>query len=63
MPGFAVDGPDALNSGSALRVLHHKLFEIDTLGLDAGLRVQMSSALNVCTDAGRAIYGLHQRAL
>lgn len=60
---FAFDGPDALDNGLALCVLHHKLFDIGALGLDAGLRVLVSSAFTARTDAGRAIYGLHQRRL
>ena len=60
---FAFGGPDALDNGLALCVLHHKLFDLGALGLDAGLRVQVSAAFTARTAAGRALYGLDGRAL
>jgi putative restriction endonuclease len=40
---FAFDGPDALDNGLALCVLHHKLFDLGVLGLDRRLRVLVSA--------------------
>jgi putative restriction endonuclease len=60
---FAFDGPDSLDNGLALCVLHHKLFDIGVLGSDAGLRVLVSTAFTARTNAGRAVYDLHHRAL
>jgi putative restriction endonuclease len=60
---FAFDGPSTLDNGLALCVLHHKLFDIGVLGLDAKLRVLVSTAFTARTDAGRAVYDLHHRAL
>ncbi len=60
---FAFDGPDALDNGMALCVLHHKLFDLGVLGLDATLRVQVSAAFSARTPAGRAVYDLHGRGL
>lgn len=60
---FAFGGPDTLDNGLALCVLHHKLFDIGVLGLDAGLRILVSSAFTARTETGRAVYGLHYRAL
>ncbi len=60
---FAFGGPDTLDNGLALCVLHHKLFDAGVLGLDKGLRVQVSVAFSARTDAGRAVYGLHHRML
>jgi len=60
---FAFDGPDALDNGLALCVLHHKLFDLGVLGLDAKLQVQVSAAFTARTAAGRAVYELHRRAL
>jgi hypothetical protein len=56
---FAFDGPDTLDNGLALCVLHHKLFDLGVLGLDPKLRVQVSAALSARTPAGRAVYDLH----
>lgn len=60
---FAFDGPDTLDNGLALCVLHHKLFDLGALGLDAGLRVLVSAAFTARTSAGRAVYELHGREL
>lgn len=60
---FAFDGPDALDNGLALCALHHKLFDLGVLGLDAGLRVLVSGRFSARTPAGRAVYDLHGRAL
>jgi len=58
---FAFDGPDDLDNGLALCVLHHKLFDLGVLGLDAAFRVLVSATFSVRT-AGRA-YGLHGHEL
>jgi putative restriction endonuclease len=60
---FAFDGPDALDNGLALCVLHHKLFDLGVLGLDHGLRVLVSAVFTARTEAGRAVYALHGRKL
>jgi putative restriction endonuclease len=60
---FAFDGPDALDNGLALCVLHHKLFDLGALGLDGELRVLVSAAFTARTAVGRAVYGLHGREL
>jgi len=60
---FAFDGPDTLDNGLALCVLHHKLFDAGVLGLDRDLRILVSVAFSARTDAGRAVYGLHLRSL
>lgn len=60
---FAFDGPDALNNGLALCVLHHKLFDLGVLGLDPELRVLVSAVFTARTTAGRAVYKLHGRSL
>lgn len=60
---FAFDGPNTLDNGLALCALHHKLFDIGVLGLDAGLRIVVSSAFTARTPAGRAVYELHDRQL
>jgi len=60
---FSFDGPDALDNGLALCVLHHKLFDLGVLGLDAGLRVLVSAVFNARTPSGRAVYELHMREL
>ena len=44
-------------------MLHHKLFDIGVVGLDAQLRVQISSVFTARTSAGREMYELHGRAL
>ena len=60
---FAFDGPDALDNGLALCVLHHKLFDLGVLGLGVDLAVRVSSKFTSRTDAGRRIYSLHGRSL
>ena len=60
---FAFDGPDTLDNGLALCVLHHKLFDVGVLGLDERLRVVVSKMFSARTEAGRAVYDLHHRAL
>jgi putative restriction endonuclease len=60
---FTFDGPDTLDNGLALCVLHHKLFDVGVLGLDERLRVVVSKSFSARTDAGRAVYGLHHRPL
>lgn len=60
---WSFDGPNTLDNGLALCSLHHKLFDIGVLGLDQDLKMQVSSAFTARTDAGRAIYELHQRKL
>ncbi|NJC71631.1 restriction endonuclease [Planosporangium thailandense] len=60
---FAFDGPDSLDNGLALCVLHHKLFDLGVLGLDTSLRIHVSNAFTARTNAGRALYDLHGRTL
>ena len=60
---FAFDGPDAPDNGLALCALHHKLFDLGVLGLDTGLRLQVSAAFTARTTAGRALYELDGRPL
>lgn len=60
---FAFDGPDALDNGLALCVLHHKLFDMGVLGLDTELRVRVSAVFSARTTAGRTVYELHGRSL
>lgn len=60
---FTFDGPDTLDNGLALCVLHHKLFDLGALGLDQTLRVLVSVTFTARTPAGRAVYELHGRGL
>lgn len=60
---FAFGGPDALDNGLALCVLHHKLFDLGVLGLNQGLQVRVSAIFTARTEAGRAVYTLHGRKL
>lgn len=60
---FGFDGPDALDNGLALCVLHHKLFDLGAMGLDQELRVQVSAAFTARTPVGQAQYDLHGRHL
>lgn len=60
---FSFGGPDDLDNGLALCTLHHKLFDLGAIGLDAGLRVQVSAAFTARTTAGRALYDLDGRRL
>src|SRR6266568_2389771 len=60
---FGFGGPDALDNGLALCVLHHKLFDLGALCLDADLRVLVSATFTARTAAGRMVYELHGREL
>lgn len=60
---FAFDGPNTLDNGLALCVLHHKLFDLGALGLSEELRIQVSAIFTTRTEAGRAVYALHDRKL
>jgi putative restriction endonuclease len=60
---FTFDGPDDLDNGLALCVLHHKLFDLGVLGLDLSLRVLVTGAFTARTSAGRAVYELHGQRL
>lgn len=60
---FALDGPDELDNGLALCVLHHKLFDLGVLGLDRAHRIEVSAAFTARTSAGRLVYQLHGREL
>jgi putative restriction endonuclease len=60
---FAFEGPDTLDNGLALCVLHHKLFDLGALGLDAAMRVRVSTTFTTRTDAGRTVYDLYGREL
>ncbi|GAA1755252.1 HNH endonuclease [Luedemannella helvata] len=60
---FSFDGPDSLDNGLALCVLHHKLFDRGVIGLDHTHRIDVTTAFRTSTDAGRAIYALHGRHL
>ncbi len=58
---FSFGGPDDLDNGLALCTLYHKLFDLGALGLDPGMRVQVSAAFTARTAAGRALYELDGR--
>ncbi|MBO4208347.1 restriction endonuclease [Micromonospora echinofusca] len=60
---FAFDGPDSLDNGLALCVLHHKLFDFGALGIGDDLRISVSATFTARTPAGQALYDLHGRAL
>jgi len=60
---FAFDGPDDLDNGLALCVLHHKLFDLGVLGLDGAFRVLVSATFSARTAAGRSVYDLHGHEL
>jgi putative restriction endonuclease len=60
---FTFDGPDDLDNGLALCVLHHKLFDLGALGLDLDLQVLVSGTFTARTTAGRAVYELLGRTL
>jgi putative restriction endonuclease len=60
---FAFDGPDNLDNGLALCVLHHKLFDLGALGLDNTLRIQVSTVFTARTSTGRAVNDLHGQEL
>ncbi len=60
---FSFGGPDDVDNGLALCVLHHKLFDLGAIGLDDRLRVEVSEAFTARTAAGRALYELDGRRL
>ena len=60
---FALDGPDSLDNGMALCMLHHKLFDRGVLGLDGDLAIVVSQRFSARTPHGRAVYDLHGRPL
>jgi putative restriction endonuclease len=60
---FAMDGPDDLDNGLALCMLHHKLFDRGMLGLDDDRAVVVSQRFTARTPTGRAVYDLHGRRL
>jgi putative restriction endonuclease len=60
---FAFEGPNTLDNGLVLCVLHHKLFDLGALGLDQELRILVSAVFTARTEAGRAVYDLHGRGL
>ena len=60
---FALEGPDTLDNGMALCMLHHKLFDRGILGLDCDLAIVVSQRFSARTLHGRAVYDLHGRPL
>lgn len=60
---FAHAGPDTLDNGLALCMLHHKLFDRGALGLDHARRVMVSRTFTARTEAGRTVYDLHGHEL
>jgi putative restriction endonuclease len=60
---WALAGPDALDNGLALCMLHHKLFDRGILGLDDGLSVVVSRRFSARTPQGRSVYDLHGHRL
>ena len=60
---FALDGPDTLDNGLALWMLHHKLFDRGMLGLNDDLAVVVSRRFSARTQQGRAVYELHGHRL
>ena len=60
---MGVRRPDDVDNGLCLCSLHHKLFDRGALGLDADLRVLVSSAFTARTRLGRAVYALHGHEL
>ena len=60
---FAFGGPDTLDNGLALCMLHHKLFDRGVLGLDDSSAIRVSAVYSARTEAGRAVYDLHGRVL
>jgi putative restriction endonuclease len=60
---FAYDGPDDLDNGLALCVLHHQLFDRGALGLDDTLQVHVSASYTSRTTSGRSLYALHGHRL
>lgn len=60
---FSFDGPDDLDNGLALCVLHHKLFDLGAIGLDDDLHLVVAPSFSARTESGRRVYDLHGRAL
>src|SRR4051812_33870313 len=60
---FALDGPDSLDNGLALCMLHHKLFDRGMLGLSDDLSIVVSRHFTARTRNGRAVYELHGHRL
>jgi len=60
---FNFDGPDSLDNGLALCVLHHRLFDRGALGLTPDCRVQVSEHFTARTESGKRVYDLHDRPL
>jgi putative restriction endonuclease len=60
---WAMDGPDDLDNGLALCMLHHKLFDRGMLGLDDERTVVVSRRFSARTTHGRAVYDLHGQRL
>jgi putative restriction endonuclease len=60
---WALDGPDTLDNGLALCLLHHKLFDRGMLGLDDDFSVIVSRRFSARTPHGRAVYDLHGHPL
>jgi putative restriction endonuclease len=60
---FALDGPDSMDNGMALCMLHHKLFDRGVLGLDGDLAIVVSQRFSARTPHGRAVYDLLGRPL
>ena len=60
---WALDGPDDLDNGLALCMLHHKLFDRGVLGLDPSQTVMVSRRFTARTAAGRAVYELQGHRL
>ncbi|MBT8227775.1 MAG: restriction endonuclease [Dactylosporangium sp.] len=60
---FALDGPDSLDNGLALCVLHHRLFDHGVLGLDNRMRVCVSGTYSSRTVSGQAVYDLNGHRL
>lgn len=51
-------GPDQIDNGLALCVLHHTLFDLGVLGMTPTLEIQVSQLYVARSDAGRAIHAL-----
>ena len=60
---WALDGPDDLDNGLALCILHHKLFDRGMLGLDDERAVVVSRGFTARTTTGCSVYDLHGRHL
>lgn len=60
---WALDGPDDLDNGLALCLLHHKLFDRGMLGLLDEHTVVVSQRFTARTASGRSVYDLHGHRL